>query len=56
MIMGMGIFIGCGYGSHIGIAAATLVGVSFVRFKVAGVCRQCFQAGRKKNGLNLLKF
>jgi hypothetical protein len=26
MIMGMGIFIGCGYGSHMGIDATTLVG------------------------------
>jgi hypothetical protein len=30
MITGMGIFIGCGYGSHMGIDAATLVLMVFV--------------------------
>jgi hypothetical protein len=34
MITGMGIFIGCGYGSHTGIAATTLEGV------IVGVCQK----------------
>jgi hypothetical protein len=31
MITGTGIFIGCGYGSHTGIAPATLSGSSYAR-------------------------
>jgi hypothetical protein len=34
MIMGMGIFIGCTYGSHIGIAVATLDDVFILQIAI----------------------